>query len=106
MKPDHGQLALCRISNEMPGLVAPGGKCGWGTGGDNVFHAVVGRSSPVANVTNLGNLAPGHTGVLSVQVNDELAHLWWERIPSSSSSALLLRGEQALHPVAFKRIGF
>ena len=41
-----------------------------------------------------------------MQVNDELAHLWWERIPRFSRSALLLRGEQALHPVAFKRIGF
>jgi hypothetical protein len=44
--------------------------------------------------------------VLSMEVNDELAHLFWQRIPGFSRSALLPRGEEALHPVAFKRIGF
>jgi hypothetical protein len=89
VKPDHSELAFYWISNEMPGLVAPGGKGGRGTSGGNVFHAVVGGASSVANVTNLGNLAPGHAGVLSVQVNDELAHLRGQRILGCSRSALL-----------------
>ncbi len=41
-----------------------------------------------------------------MQVNDELAHLWWKRIPGFSRPALLPRGEEALHPVAFKRVSF
>jgi hypothetical protein len=49
----------------MPGLVAPGGKCGWGTSGGKVFHAMAGGASSLANGTNLGNLAPGHAGVRS-----------------------------------------
>src|SRR2546422_4459213 len=66
----------------------------------------MGGPSAIANVANLGNLSPGHRGQLSMQVNDELVHLWWERLASFSCSALLPRGEQARHPIAFKFIGF
>jgi hypothetical protein len=45
-----------------------------------MFDTVVGGASRVANGTNLGNLAPGHAGEISVQINDELADLWTKQV--------------------------
>jgi hypothetical protein len=33
----------------------------------------------MANVANLGNFSPGHGGQFRVQIDDELADLWWQR---------------------------
>ncbi len=41
-----------------------------------------------------------------MQLDNELAYLWWERPASFSFPTLLPRGEQALHPIAFKFISF
>src|SRR2546425_601337 len=63
-------------------------------------------ASRVTNVAHLGNFSPTHGRKLNVQVHDELAYLWWQRLASFSRSALLPRREQALHPVSFKLIRF
>src|SRR5439155_23480796 len=63
-------------------------------------------ASRVTNVAHLGNFSPGHGRKFSVQINDELAHLFRQRLARFSRSALLPRGEQALHPVSFKLIRF
>src|SRR5215471_14967986 len=41
-----------------------------------------------------------------MQVHDELTDLRWQRLASFSCSTLRSRGEQTLHPVAFKLIRF
>ena len=90
----------------MPGLVAPGLEGGGRAGGSNVFDTLMVWPSAVPNVAHLGNFSPGHSGKFSVQINDELAHLFRQRLASFSRSALLPRREQALHPVSFKLIRF
>src|SRR6266568_7755094 len=100
------QFALCRVSNQVPGLVAPGLEGTRRRSGRNVFDTLMIWASRVTNVAHLGNFSPGHGRKLNVQVHDELAYLWWQRPASFSRSALLPRREQALHPVAFKRIRF
>ncbi len=45
-----------------------------------MFDTVMGGASRVANVANLGNFSPGHGGKLRVQIHDELAYLWRQRL--------------------------
>lgn len=90
----------------MPGLISPGRQRGPGTGGREVFDTMMGGLPAVTDVANLSDFSPRHGGQLRMQVNDELAHLWWQRAASFSRSALLSSREQALHPVSFKLIRF
>ena len=90
----------------MPRLVAPGRDGRRRTGGRNTLDVFVIWPSPVLDVAHLGNFAPGHGGHLCVQIDNELADLRWERLARFSGSALLPGGEEALHPVSFKLIGF
>jgi hypothetical protein len=71
-----------------------------------VFDALVIRASAVLNIANLSDFSPAHRGHLTVQVHNELAYLWWQRLARFSGSPLLPRGEQTGHPVAFKGIRF
>src|SRR5712691_9331457 len=64
------------------------------------------RASAVANVADLGNFSPGHRWHLCVQIDNELADLWWQRLARFSRSTLRACRKEARHPRAFKRLGF
>ena len=79
VKPNDGQLALCWIGEQVPGLISPGLE-GWRrTRSRDAFHVFMVWASRVTDVADLGNFSPGHGRHFRVQVNDELADLWWER---------------------------
>ncbi len=64
------------------------------------------RASAVANVADLGNFSPGHGRHLCVQIDNELADLWGQRLARFSRSTLLAGGKKARHPRTFKLISF
>jgi hypothetical protein len=90
----------------MPELVAPRGQSGPRETRGDVFDALVIRASAVPDIANLRDFSPGHAGHLKVEVHNELADLFRQRLACFSGPALLPRGEQTGHPVAFKGIGF
>src|SRR2546421_3716595 len=106
MQSDGCQLALCRVRNLVPGLIAPGLEGGCRRSGRNMFDVFMIWASRVTDVADLGNFPPGHARKLRVQVHNELTYLCWQCLASFSRSALLTRREQARHPIAFKLIRF
>ncbi len=90
----------------MPGLVSPLFQRGRRTGGRNPFDVFMIWASPIPDVADLGNFSPGHGGHLCVQIDNELADLWWQRLARFSRSTLRACRKEASHPRAFKRLGF
>src|SRR5690348_14835493 len=106
MQPDHGQSAFCWIRDLVPRQVTPGPERARRRACRNVFDTLMIWLSAVPKVAHLGNFSPGHERRFGMQIDDELADLWWKGIGSFSLPALLSRREEALHPRAFKFVGF
>src|SRR5258708_11130559 len=104
MQSDHRKFALCRVGNQVPGLVSAGRQGGRRARGCDMFHTVMGGCSAITNVANLGNLSPGHGRKFRMEIGNELAHLCWERLCGFHMLAWLLGWEQTHHPVSFKLI--
>src|SRR6266568_2410195 len=79
MEPNNGQLALCWIGDQVPGLVAASRKRGRKAGGNDLFDTVMGWLSPRADVAHLSDLSPTHRRKLSMQIANELTQIFGKR---------------------------
>jgi hypothetical protein len=106
VEPDDGQLAFCRISDLVPGLIAPDLEGRWGTSSGDALYMFVVRPPAIPNRADLGNLAPAHRRDFKMQVNNELADLFGKSEAAFSCATMLRRCEEALHSEFFKLIRF
>src|SRR6266542_3014912 len=99
MQPNDSQLALCRIGDQVPGLISSG-RQGWRkTRSGDAFHVFMVWPTARADVADLGNFTPTHRGKLNVQVYDELTDLRRQGFACFSRSALLPGRQEASHPI-------
>ena len=73
MQANYGEPAFCRIRDHLPGRVTPGFEPGRGTGGNDLFNAVMGRLAACTDVTDLGHFTPAHRREFRMQIHEELA---------------------------------
>ena len=71
-----------------------------------MLHAVMGGFSAKADKANVGDLSPTHRWHFAVEINDELANLFWQASGGFCLVTRFLGGKEALHPIFFKLIRF
>ncbi len=69
-----------------------------------MLHAVMGGFSAKADKANVGDLSPTHRWHFAVEINDELANLFWQASEGFCLVTRFLGGKEALHPIFFKLI--